>query len=68
MKNLILGIESSCDDSSIAIIDKDNFSCVFDKKISQDESHSVFGGVVPELAARLHSTALTKILEQRVFS
>ncbi|WP_276882625.1 tRNA (adenosine(37)-N6)-threonylcarbamoyltransferase complex transferase subunit TsaD [Campylobacter cuniculorum] len=64
MKNLILGIESSCDDSSIAIIDKDNFSCVFDKKISQDESHSVFGGVVPELAARLHSTALTKILEQ----
>ncbi|KAA6224573.1 MULTISPECIES: tRNA (adenosine(37)-N6)-threonylcarbamoyltransferase complex transferase subunit TsaD [unclassified Campylobacter] len=64
MKNLILGIESSCDDSSIAIINKDNFDCLFYKKISQEKEHFKFGGVVPELAARLHSFALPKILEE----
>ncbi|TKX30548.1 tRNA (adenosine(37)-N6)-threonylcarbamoyltransferase complex transferase subunit TsaD [Campylobacter estrildidarum] len=64
MKNLILAIESSCDDSSIAIIDKNNLKCVFYKKISQELEHSIYGGVVPELAARLHSAALPSILEQ----
>ena len=64
MKSLILAIESSCDDSSIAVIDKDNFECLFHKKISQDLAHSQFGGVVPELAARLHTTALPQLLEQ----
>ncbi|MBZ7948733.1 tRNA (adenosine(37)-N6)-threonylcarbamoyltransferase complex transferase subunit TsaD [Campylobacter sp. RM9929] len=64
MKNLILAIESSCDDSSIAIINKDNLKCIFYKKISQELEHSVYGGVVPELAARLHSAALPSILEQ----
>lgn len=64
MKNLILAIESSCDDSSIAVIDKENFECLFHKKISQELEHAKFGGVVPELAARLHTTALPQILEQ----
>lgn len=64
MKNLILAIESSCDDSSIAIINKDDFSCEFEKKISQEAQHCEFGGVVPELAARLHTNALPEILRQ----
>ena len=64
MKNLILAIESSCDDSSIAIINKDNFECVFYEKISQDLNHNAYGGVVPELAARLHSEALPNILSK----
>ncbi|KGI55508.1 tRNA (adenosine(37)-N6)-threonylcarbamoyltransferase complex transferase subunit TsaD [Campylobacter sp. MIT 97-5078] len=64
MKNLILAIESSCDDSSLAIINKDDLSCVFEKKISQELQHSQYGGVVPELAARLHTAALPQILEQ----
>lgn len=64
MKNLILAIESSCDDSSIAIINKDNLQCLFHQKISQEEEHSSYGGVVPELAARLHSAALPNILEK----
>lgn len=64
MKNLILAIESSCDDSSIAVMDKDSFECLFHKKISQELEHAKFGGVVPELAARLHTTALPQILEQ----
>lgn len=64
MKNLILAIESSCDDSSIAIINKDNYKCVFYKKISQENEHNKYGGVVPELAARLHTQALPNILKE----
>lgn len=64
MKSLILAIESSCDDSSLAIIDKNTLECVFFKKISQELAHSKFGGVVPELAARLHTTALPQILSE----
>jgi N6-L-threonylcarbamoyladenine synthase len=62
--NLILSIESSCDDSSIAITDIDTLELVFHKKISQELDHAVYGGVVPELASRLHAEALPKILEQ----
>lgn len=64
MKTLILGIESSCDDSSIVIIDKNSLKCLFHKKISQELAHAKFGGVVPELAARLHTTALPQILAE----
>jgi len=61
---MILSIESSCDDSSIAITKIDTLELVFHKKISQEIQHSVYGGVVPELAARLHIEALPKILEE----
>ncbi|MEA3497834.1 MAG: tRNA (adenosine(37)-N6)-threonylcarbamoyltransferase complex transferase subunit TsaD [Campylobacterota bacterium] len=61
---MILSIESSCDDSSIAITDIETKELIFHKKISQELEHSVYGGVVPELAARLHIEALPKILEE----
>lgn len=61
---MILSIESSCDDSSIAITEIDTNKLVYHKKISQELQHSVYGGVVPELAARLHVEALPKILEE----
>lgn len=61
---MILSIESSCDDSSIAITDIETKKLVYHKKISQELQHSVYGGVVPELAARLHVEALPKILEE----
>jgi len=61
---LILSIESSCDDSSIAITKIDTKEIVFHKKISQEIDHSKYGGVVPELAARLHAKALPQILKQ----
>lgn len=61
---MILAIESSCDDSSISITQIDNLELIFHKKISQEIEHSVYGGVVPELAARLHIEALPKILEE----
>ncbi|WP_419763719.1 MAG: tRNA (adenosine(37)-N6)-threonylcarbamoyltransferase complex transferase subunit TsaD [Arcobacter sp.] len=61
---MILSIESSCDDSSIAITEIATNRLVYHKKISQELQHSVYGGVVPELAARLHVEALPKILEE----
>lgn len=60
----ILSIESSCDDSAVAITDIKTNKLLFHKKISQEIEHSIYGGVVPELAARLHAEALPKILKQ----
>ena len=60
---MILSIESSCDDSSIAITSIENAKLLFHKKISQELEHSKYGGVVPELAARLHAKALPDILD-----
>ncbi|NPA12158.1 MAG: tRNA (adenosine(37)-N6)-threonylcarbamoyltransferase complex transferase subunit TsaD [Epsilonproteobacteria bacterium] len=60
---MILAIESSCDDSGIAVMDFDK-RLLFHKKISQELHHSVYGGVVPELASRLHAEALPKILNE----
>ena len=61
---MILSIESSCDDSSIAITDIKTKKIIYHKKISQEEQHSVYGGVVPELASRLHAVALPQILKE----
>jgi len=61
---LLLAIESSCDDSSIAIIDIKTKKLIYHKKISQELEHAMYGGVVPELASRLHAEALPKILEE----
>lgn len=61
---MILSIESSCDDSSISITQIETNKLIYHKKISQELQHSIYGGVVPELAARLHVEALPKILEE----
>lgn len=61
---MILAIESSCDDSSVAVVEIATKKLFFHKKISQESEHAVYGGVVPELAARLHATALPKIIEE----
>jgi len=62
-KQMILSIESSCDDSSIAITKIENNKLIFHKKISQEKKHACYGGVVPELASRLHAIDLPNILE-----
>ena len=61
---MILSIESSCDDSSIAITEIESKKVIFHKKISQEAEHSFYGGVVPELASRLHAVALPQILQE----
>ena len=59
---MILAIESSCDDSSVAIMKASDFSLVHYEKISQEKEHAKYGGVVPELAARLHTAALPAVI------
>ncbi len=61
---MILSIESSCDDSSIAITQIATRKLLYHKKISQETAHAYYGGVVPELASRLHAVALPTILEE----
>ena len=61
---MILSIESSCDDSSIAITSIKTKKLLFHKKISQEAQHASYGGVVPELASRLHAIDLPNILEE----
>jgi len=60
---MILAIESSCDDSAISITEIDTKKVIFHKRISQEAEHSKYGGVVPELAARMHAHNLPDILE-----
>ncbi len=61
---MILSIESSCDDSSIAITSLKTNKLLFHKKISQEAKHASYGGVVPELASRLHAIDLPNIFEE----
>ncbi len=61
---MILSIESSCDDSSIAVTEIATGKLLYHKKISQELEHAQYGGVVPELASRLHVEALPKILQE----
>lgn len=60
---MIFAIESSCDDSSVALMDIDTLELKYHRKISQEAEHSIYGGVVPELASRLHTEALPALLE-----
>lgn len=57
----ILSIESSCDDSAIALTDSSG-ALLWQGKISQERAHSVYGGVVPELASRLFARDLPALL------
>ncbi len=61
---MILSIESSCDDSSLALTCIENASLLYHIKLSQDEEHSTYGGVVPEIASRLHAQRLPEILKK----
>jgi len=61
--SLVLSIESSCDDSSIALSEIEGGRLLLHRKISQESEHAAYGGVVPELASRLHAAALPRLLE-----
>lgn len=60
---IILGIETSCDETSVAII-KDGKEVLSNKISSQIEIHKKYGGVVPEIASRQHIKNITTILEE----
>jgi len=59
---MILGIETSCDDTSVALVDLSG-DVKGMKSLSQDAAHRPFGGVVPEVASRQHSENLLVLLE-----
>jgi N6-L-threonylcarbamoyladenine synthase len=59
---VILAIESSCDDSALALVSIADNKIVFEARLSQSKAHTRYGGVVPELAARLHAKNLPKLL------
>lgn len=60
----ILGIESSCDETAIAILSEENGEIVIEKSLvsSQIDIHKLYGGVVPEVAAREHVSAIFPML------
>ena len=60
---VILGIESSCDESACAIV-RDGYEVISSRVASQIAKHALHGGVVPELAAREHLTALKRVLDE----
>lgn len=59
----ILAIESSCDETSMAII-KNGTECVQLTVLTQMDTHAEFGGVVPEIASRMHTENITIVLEE----
>lgn len=64
MKDInILAIESSCDETSMAII-KNGTECVQLTVLTQMDTHAEFGGVVPEIASRMHTENITMVLEE----
>jgi len=58
----ILGIETSCDETSISII-KNGCVDVYTSIATQIDTHAMFGGVVPEIASRMHTENITFVLE-----
>ena len=59
---LVLGIESSCDETAVALVDSQR-RIVAQRIASQDAEHAPFGGVVPEIAARAHAERLAPMIE-----
>ena len=69
MKKFILGIETSCDDTSLCILQSENqqTKILAHLSYSQDQMLKKWGGVVPEIAARNHLEKITPLLKE-VFS
>jgi N6-L-threonylcarbamoyladenine synthase len=59
----ILGIETSCDETSAAVL-KEDFEILSNIVLSQDKIHARYGGVVPELASRQHLVSIGYVVEE----
>ena len=62
-KTYILGIESSCDDTSAAVICDGE---VLSNIVANQEIHAKYGGVVPELASRAHQQHIVPVVQQAI--
>ena len=56
----ILAVESSCDETGIAIV-KNGKEVVSDVVLTQMDEHAKYGGVVPEIASRRHAENITMV-------
>ena len=63
MNELILAIESSCDETSVAVM-KERDTILSNIVASQIKSHQRFGGVVPEVASRHHVEQITLLFRR----
>src|SRR5205085_4341196 len=61
--SLILGIESSCDETAAALVTSDR-RILAHRLAGQEAAHRPYGGVVPEIAARAHVEILPRLIEQ----
>ncbi len=59
---IILGLESSCDETAAALVSADG-RILAHRLATQEEAHRPYGGVVPEIAARAHVEALAPLIE-----
>src|SRR3990172_3326784 len=64
MHMVVLGIETSCDETSVAVLDGNRI--LSNVVLSQVKVHEAFGGVVPELASRHHHDNIGWVLEEAV--
>ncbi len=62
---LILGIETSCDETSAAVVE-DGAHILSNIVVSQQTLHTRFGGVVPEIACREHTKAIISVIDNAV--
>lgn len=60
---IVLGIESSCDETAAALVTEDR-RILAQAIASQDDRHAPYGGVVPEIAARAHAERLAPLIER----
>ena len=60
---LILGLESSCDDTSAALVTNDR-RILAQEVVGQSQAHQPYGGVVPEIAARAHVEILPELIQR----
>lgn len=61
--SIILGIETSCDETGVAVV-KDGHTVLSNVVVSQIDTHRLFGGVVPEIASRMHTEVIYQLVEQ----
>ena len=64
---LILSIETSCDETAVAVT-RDGREVLSDAILSQTDIHAVYGGVVPELASRAHIETISGLTNQALIS
>ncbi|MDD8014527.1 MAG: tRNA (adenosine(37)-N6)-threonylcarbamoyltransferase complex transferase subunit TsaD, partial [Acidobacteriota bacterium] len=60
---LILAIETSCDETSAAVV-RDDREILSNVVLSQDKVHAPYGGIVPELASRQHIKSIPSIVQE----